>query len=237
MLHQSLLIPQDASHLALAIACSGVAAGAALWIAGARFSRGILTLSAVALGTYLGKQLPGWMDWPISGMGPGVAAALALGVAAYALHRFFASALLCLLLCCAAALGTTYLTAAPEWWSAWSGPVATLWQNLPENTRKIGPLTVSFALLTGLGCALRFPRIGLALLYSLLGVFLLVPMGVCALELGSPQWLVHLPAGAPTQALGVLGMVALGAVIQWSTLRPAPAPAAHDDDDGDVYDD
>ncbi len=112
--HLITLLPRQPGTVTLIVALMGCLCGLALWIAGARFSRSMLTLAAVALGTAIGMKLPLWCNWSIDPMAPAVAGAIVLGVSAYALHRL--------------------------WVGAWLGGVLTLWSVLVLWARA-GPLS------------------------------------------------------------------------------------------------
>ena len=62
------------------------------------FSRPLITLIAVALGTWAGMHVPSWQGWKIDGMGLGVAGALVLGTSGYLLHRTWVGAGLAIIL-------------------------------------------------------------------------------------------------------------------------------------------
>ncbi len=71
-------MPREAGSATLAFASVGAACGVALWVSGARFSRYIVTLTAVAIGTGVGVGSPRWFGWAIDGMGPAVGGAIVL---------------------------------------------------------------------------------------------------------------------------------------------------------------
>src|SRR5436190_19875812 len=94
------LMPSQAGPAALTVAIIGMIAGAVLWLAGSRFSRSLITLSAVSLGAALGTHLPRWAGWSLDGMAPGIVGAIVLGVSAFLFHRFWVGIGLGLVLAC-----------------------------------------------------------------------------------------------------------------------------------------
>jgi hypothetical protein len=80
-------------------------------------------------------------------------------------------------------------------------------------------------MITGLSATLLWPRIGVVMLYSCAGLSLLVGMGLAAIEISRPQWLVHVPAQTWAQLTTLGALVAFGAVIQWNS-SPAPSRPA-----------
>jgi len=81
------LLPESLGECSLGIAIGGALLGLVLWLAGARFSRSLVTLIGVAIGTSVGMRLPGWLGWSIDGMAIGVGGAVVLGASGYLLHR------------------------------------------------------------------------------------------------------------------------------------------------------
>src|SRR4051812_49571744 len=84
----------------LAAACViALAAGLFLWACGAAWSRGLLTLFAVAIGGTLGMLLPRWQDWAINTMALSVLGAVFFGVSAFILPRLWVGLSLGVVLC------------------------------------------------------------------------------------------------------------------------------------------
>src|SRR5476651_527400 len=82
-------MPDQVGAAALTIALAGAAAGAVLWLSGARFSRTLVGLAAVAVGAVVGMELPRRLGWTISGAGPAVGLALMCGLMGYLFHRLW----------------------------------------------------------------------------------------------------------------------------------------------------
>src|SRR5678815_5388750 len=90
MLQQLLpLLPKEAGTGALMIAITGALIGLGMWLIGARFSRPMVTLAAVAIGAVIGMRMPQWFNWTINGMGPAVGAAIVFGVSGFVGHRLW----------------------------------------------------------------------------------------------------------------------------------------------------
>jgi hypothetical protein len=230
------LLPHDIGQAALVAALFGTLVGAGLWLAGARFSRPMVTLLAVSIGAVLGRALPTWMEWNVNSMATAVGGAIVLGTSGFILHRVWVGLGLGLLLACWATLATWVFAgdgAAPTWppmdaTTTLTSFVHGAWANVPENVRKLLPYACGGAMISGLMPALLWPRVAVVLLYSSLGTSLLVGMGLIAIENGRPQWITIVPAQTWAQITTLLGIVAFGAVVQWqmAPAKPANAPAA-----------
>src|SRR5437870_5881909 len=83
------LLPKEVGTLALVLAMTGTLAGAGLWLAGARFSRSLITLVLVSIGGWTGLFLPRWLGWTIDGWAPAIGLALGMGASGFFLHRFW----------------------------------------------------------------------------------------------------------------------------------------------------
>ena len=59
------LLPDVVARCAPGVAGACAALGVMLWLCGARFSRSVLSLTAVAAGTVIGMRLPQWRGWQI----------------------------------------------------------------------------------------------------------------------------------------------------------------------------
>ena len=77
------------------------------------------------------------------------------------------------------------------------------------------PIAGALAMVGGLAAALVWPRVGVVMLHSMLGVSMVVGLGSCAMNVARPEWLGALPAKAWVQLVMVLAMVAFGALLQW----------------------
>jgi hypothetical protein len=230
------LYPHDLpGTITLIVALTGTLVGVGLWLNGARYSRTILTLTAVALGAVIGMKLPHWRHWSIDPMAPAVGLSVILGLSAFSLHRVWVGFWLGLLLAAWTALSLWAIFAPGEsWqWPAWQGGqalgqyLADLWANLPAGMHKFGPLLAGAAMLCGIVTALLWPRAGTLLLWSAAGMSLMIVLGSLALTRLAPAMLHKAPGAFWSQLASVAGLVILGAVVQWKFTpgirKPAPA--------------
>jgi hypothetical protein len=221
--HWITLLPHQPGTITMIVAVIGCIFGLALWIAGARFSRSILTLAAVALGTSIGLKLPLWCKWSIDPMGPAVGAAVVLGVSAYVLHRIWVGAWLGAILMVWSALvlwalrGRSFHWRWPQYDPAQTLPqyFHDLWHNVPESLHECLCFCAVAALLIGISAAWLWPRIGVALLWSAAGLSLLLPTAATAVSLFDPTALRHLPRQNSAQLALLVGLIAAGVVFQW----------------------
>src|SRR5580698_7482414 len=146
------LLPRESGTAAVAFAAVGALCGAALWLSGARFSRYIITLTLVAIGTSIGVALPRWCGWRIDGSGTAIGGAIILGASGYVLHRGWVGAWFGFVMAIWAALGTWVELAPGEMWN-WP---ARAGMNVPAYLRQVWealPPDVSHALPVVCGAA------------------------------------------------------------------------------------
>jgi hypothetical protein len=226
-------VEQGVATLTLVVVVLGTLLGAALWMFGWRLSRTLVTLTGVAAGAVLGREMPDSLGWSISGMGPAVAGALLLGVVAFVLHRVWLAIVLGTVLAGWMALATCMVTVPQETW-AWPAIceestarslAGELWDVLPAGTREMLPYAAGIGLLSGIGLMIRWPRMGTALAYSTLGVSLLAVMGLSLLELINSRWLAVVPQQHWSRIGTVAGLAVAGAVVQW-VFMPVSRPRA-----------
>jgi hypothetical protein len=223
--HLVTLLPRQPGTITLIAAVVGSIMGLSLWIAGARVSRSMLTLAAVAMGTAIGMKLPLWCHWQVDPMAPAVGGAVVLGVSAYILHRIWVGAWLGAVLSIWTALvlwatrGAAFHWRWPEYDPAQTLPqyLASLWQNVPDTMQQCLGFSAVAAMLVGISAALLWPRVGIALLWSAAGISLLLPAAVTALSRIDPEVLLHVPRRTSDQLALLAGIVALGAIFQWRT--------------------
>lgn len=224
--HLITLLPRQPGTVTLIVALIGCIFGVALWIAGARFSRSILTLAAVALGTAIGMKMPLWCKWSIDPMAPAVCGAIILGISAYTLHRLWVGAWLGAVLTLWSVLvfwatrGTAFHWHWPPFNPAQTLPqyFADLWQNVPESLHQYVCVCAAAALLIGISAAWLLPRIGVSLLWSVAGVSLLLPTAATALSRFDPTVLRHLPRENSAQFALLLGLIGAGTLLQWRAI-------------------
>ena len=210
---------------AKAIGCALV--GAVLWVIGARFSRSILTLIAVAVGTLVGTRLPGWRGWQIDGMGIGVGGAILLGLSVFLFHRATLGVLLGGGLMLWAGFATWLLRAGDMYWDwrnvVWDGDLVQFfheaWQTLPPVLTRVLPAACFAGLAGGITLAVFLPKLAKVLAHSLIGVTLMFVMGTVALGTTRPDWLAA-PGSIASQGLVLIGLVLAGAFFQWQITPP-----------------
>jgi hypothetical protein len=194
--------------------------GLLLWLTGSRFSQGLVTLAAVAVGAYVGKKLPGWMGWGVDPIGTAFGGALVLGVVGYVYHRMWVGVGLGLLVAGWAAVGTWAIMGGGEAW-VWPTVVAwdvtaigqALWGSVPVELRTVMPWTVGGAGMAGMTLAAIKPRVAGRMFYSMLGLSVVVTAGVLMHQM---NWLRRLLPGHAYVQLGVMaGLVAVGMTVQW----------------------
>ena len=208
---------------ALLVAFAGTAVGTVLWLAGSRFSRPLVTLLAVSLGAVLGVHAPRWFGWSVDSMGVAFVGALALGLSGYLLHTTWVGVALSLVLALwmGVAAWLTVGGGAPLQWPAVNLSanvevvLSDVWNSLPGDLPRVMPLAVAGALVGGVAITVLSPKLGRVLTYTMVGSSLLVVMGVTAMRMSRPDWLVVLPRSFPTQAVVLLAMVLVGVLIQW----------------------
>jgi hypothetical protein len=230
------LLPDVVARCPLGTALACCALGAVLWTTGGRVSRSILTLVAVAAGSVVGLHLPEWYGWQVEGMAIAVGAAIVLGSAVLFMHRTCIGLLLGLAVMLWAGLGT-WIFLAPndatwDWRAArWDGDMVQylhqLWQTLPPDMARIFPAACFAGFATGVSTAVFFPKLGKVLTHSLIGVTLVALMGSIAARSARPHWLATLPGSNAIQGVALIGLVVLGALIQWRFTPPQRSAAGN----------
>lgn len=227
------LMPERILSCSLGAALTLAVVGAGLWLAGARFSRSLTTLIAVAIGTTVGLHLPGWLGWSIDGMGLAVGGAVILGASGYLLDRTWVGLWLGAILSIWAGAAVCLLMAGGTAWKwpaiAGAGGVWALlsrqWEQLPSQLNPAMPLACAAGFAAGVLLTVLWPTLSKVLTWSLAGTTLFVVMGGVAMQNGRPQWFAKVPGHAPAQWLGLAVLVLLGSVVQWGlTPRTSTTP-------------
>jgi len=222
-------LPDQVGGAALAIALFGAAVGAVLWLSGARFSRTLIGLVAVAVGATAGLELPRRLGWSISGAGPAVGLALIAGVAGYLFHRLWIGVGLGMVLAGWVFLACWVLLKAPATFN-WPAAAANasvsdymvqLWQSLPANVAGMLPIACGGAVMMGLIVTIFWPTLAVATAWSAAGASLLAALGSAAMEFSRPQWLGVLPQQFSSQVCGLGILVVVGVAAQWKTAQTA----------------
>jgi hypothetical protein len=222
----TLFLPRATTGVALLICMIGSLLGCALWLGGARFSRGILTLAAVTIGGLVGVHLSDWCGWGVDNMGPAVAGAMILGISAFTLHRFWVGLSLGAVMACWAALFVWVAVGESRWhWPRWfpdqmlPGYLALVWSQLPDRVATWLPWASGFGMAMGIAIAFLWPRLGVVSLWSALGVTLLGCMAIAAMQQTSPGVLRHSQELRAWEQAGVILMlIGIGLTVQWRWL-------------------
>ena len=223
------LLPQTLTQQHALACLAGLLAGVFFWLSGSLWSRGIVTLMAVAIGGLLGMYLPRWLHWPVDPMAVAVLGAVGLGLSAYLVERLWMGMTLGVVLAAWVALGAWMHLRPPEYVllerEPWQVQHMTpperardLYIRLPAEVQEILPYAAGTALMSGLALALMWPRLTRALGMSLLGVTMMLVFGLTLVSTQHPEWLVYAPAPPTTQAGAMLGMVMAGLLAQWPFL-------------------
>lgn len=222
------LLPEGIARCSPLVAGACAVLGMMLWVCGARYSRAILSLVAVAAGTVIGMRLPGWRGWQIDGMGLAVGGAIVLGSGAFLFHRTCIAVLLGAGLMLWAAAAVWIFMAGDVYWNwryaRWNGDMVeyfqSAWHTLPPNVSHAFPFACFLGLAGGITLAVFLPKSSKVLAHSLAGVTLATVMGAVALSASRPQWLTALPGSMAVQGLGLIALVLIGAAIQWRLTPP-----------------
>src|SRR5687767_3479401 len=172
------LLPEQPGDGALIIAMIGAAFGLALWIAGVKVSRPLVTLVTVLLGATIGMQLPRYFGWSISGAGPAVGAAAVLGVSGFILHRMWVGIGLGLVLALWCALGMWLTMRDGQTWSwpDWteSTTICTyaseIWADVPRMIARYLPYVAIVMLVSGIASCIIWPKLTTVASWSAIGM-------------------------------------------------------------------
>lgn len=217
------LLPADPGRAGMLIAIFGLFAGVVAWLGGSRFSRPVVTLLTVALGTMLGLYVPRFFGWSFSGPAPAVAAALMLGVTGYILHFLWVGVGLGLFVAIWAAIGCwikLHHDAAMSYpaWTVAQGPIgflAAMWHGLPTDVTHVLPLVIASALICGVAFAILWPKASLMLGWSLAGATMLTMTSLAVMRFGQPKLLTKLNSPLWAQVATLLLLVAIGTATNW----------------------
>src|SRR5437868_7001521 len=129
------ILPQWLSNAGVAVALAGLLLGAAIWLVGARYRRGIVTLICVGVGGMLGVMLTRWEQAGINSMAATVGGAVGFGMIGYAFHRIWVGVLLGLLLACWAVAGCWIVRHGEAKWE-WPTDFQKSTKPLPQYARE-----------------------------------------------------------------------------------------------------
>jgi hypothetical protein len=231
------LLPRNAGSATAVLATLGAVAGLVLWLAGARFSRTLMALVAVAAGAAIGSALPRWCGWQISGMGPAVGLAVVLGVSGFVLHRVWVGMGLGAVLAFWASLavwllmrgGQSFDWPNPDHYASLIGWLHGVWLSMPPEPARVMPYAAAAAAVTGLAMTILWPRFSTLLAWSLIGVSMLVGLGSAVVDYLQPQWIRAIPPQTWAQCLILAMLIAVGLLVQWRTEMLSTSEAGGDD--------
>jgi hypothetical protein len=221
-------LPQQVSTTVLVLCFIGIGLGWVVWAVGAVWSRGIVTLIGVAVGGGLGMYLPRWYIWPVNSMSTAVLGAVLFGVLAFVIPRLFVGLVLGVLLVLWSSLAMWMLLKGDkpfefrtEWQVASMTPpehAADIWQRMPDPVKRVVPYSAATAMISALCITLLWPRAGRMLMASTMGVTLVFGCALVAVVTQKIDWLKYVPMDRQVQGLILLGLVVVGALIQWQFL-------------------
>jgi len=231
------LLPRRIGSAGLAIAVGSAALGVGLWLIGARFSRPLLATAATIGGGAIGYESPHWFDWKMDPWTVAVLGALLFGVVGFLAHRWVAAVGLGLILAIWTILAAIAHAGLPNKLIASLLPSEFIWsqiaqapKNLPNQLVMVLLVAGGVGLLGGTAVALKWPRLGTALFWTILGLTISLISLLSAAQEYQPKSLSMIPPHAQVQILTLCGLVALGAAVQWRmafkkrSSRPAPKP-------------
>lgn len=232
-------LPKHMDTLAMVAAIVGALVGVGMWLTGSRYSQKLVALLALSLGMLVGLQMPRWFGWGISGWATGILSAVVFGALAHTYHQACIGMGLGLTLALWASIATFAICGfgnSPDG-SEWVMPAAkeagntkawvfSFWNSLAGQTRKVLPIACAVSLAVGIGVCFKWDRFGTVLMYSMLGVTMLVAMGCAAVLSTKPDWLKVVPRNQfAAQAVVLAALVAFGAVFQWKSVPSMYYPA------------
>jgi hypothetical protein len=234
------LLPRELGTIGLIVAGAAAIAGIWLWFSGARHSRAIVTLLGVTMGTCVGMKLPKWCDWSIDPMAPAVGLAVILGLATFALHRFWVGLCLGLLIAGWLALG---LWKPITHDNSWQPPtyhqsqtlpkyLSDVWDDLPNEMHKSMPYIGIGGLIAGVAISMILPKLGTLLLWSAAGTTMVFAAAAMLANRFSPDSLSRIPEKFSPQLAILAVTIILGSLIQWrftsrffkKPAQPSPEP-------------
>ena len=191
---------------------------------GARFSRSVYTLAAVAAGAWVGLRVPRWTGWELDVMATAIGGALVLGFSGYLLHRAWVGLTLGLMLA-SVGLGITLhrLTAGGMWSVPAIDPTQPvgeilrgIWSALPTKPTRVLMIVAGTGLAAGGMLAWVWPKFARVMTFAMLGPVMLVGGGLVAVAMARPQWLAHVPASTQVQGIALAAIVLFSAAVQWA---------------------
>lgn len=196
--------------------------GALLGLVGARYSRRLVALAAVAGGTFLGLHAPSWFALKMDGIGAAFCTAIAVGVIGFLLHRVFIGLLQATLFGSLAGFGTWITRAGTTPWQIpridlnQSAPaiLSVLRDSLPAQLHTALPVAIAIGWGLGIILAFFWPRFSQVTFFSLFGMTIMTVAGALALGQVRPDLLARVPTDPKIQLALFAGIVLLAMTIQ-----------------------
>lgn len=200
--------------------------GAVLGLAGASVSRTLVTLAAVAGGTFLGLHAPSWFALKMDGIGAAFCTAIAVGVIGFLLHRTVIGMAQAMLFASLAGLGTWIARVGTPPWQlpridlSQSAPaiLSALRDSLPAQLHTALPAAIVIGWGFGIVLAFFWPRFSQVTFFSLLGMTIMTVAGALAVGQVRPDLLARVPTDPKIQIALFAGIVLLAMAIQWLLL-------------------
>jgi hypothetical protein len=228
------LLPRRIGSAGAAIAVTSAAVGCGLWLAGARFSRPLLAFAATVGGGAIAYQTPRWFGWTIDPIAVAVLGAILTGVFGFLAHRWLAAAGLGIVLAVWAiaeavgpgGLGGQLFTALVPREIVWA-QLADFPNSVPNGIIELMLVAGGAGLIGGTTVALLWPRVGVTLFWTILGLTLTLVSAVVAAKAVHPASLRLMPRPRE-EAVALLTLLGIGMAVQWKMAfrkRPAGRPA------------
>lgn len=217
------LLPQGMVDRPPALLLAAAGAGAVLAVVGGRFTRSLVTLSAVGAGAVLGLHAPAWFGLSVDAIGAAFCGAIVLGVSGFVLHRTWIGLLLSTLLMTYAGVFTWIMLAGDVKWSMpqldgsqdMPAILSTIWRSLPAALYPSLPIAIFVAAALGILVAVLWPRVARVACCSVLGGGVLVVAGGLATQKNWPQVYNSIPDHVALELAIFLGFLLLASCIQW----------------------
>lgn len=216
------LIPRRLGAVGLTAAIGASALGCGLWLIGARFSRPLLALGATVGGGAIGFQSPQWFGWTIDPWGVAVLGSLLLGIVAFLTHRWLAAFGLGLILAAWVVVAAFATAEMPNQWLMSMLPSEVIWAKLADVPHQLPSAVAALLMLGSAGgliggtmLALRWPRLGMSLFWTILGLTIALASGLIAVQNVQPEYLRLIPSRPQLELFSLTGLIAVGTAAQW----------------------
>ncbi len=206
----------------LAVAVGSAGLGLGLWLIGARFSRPLLATAATIGGGAIGYESPHWFAWALDPWTVAVLGSLLFGVIGFLAYRWVAAIGLGLILSIWTILGAVAHAGLPNRLIASLLPTEFIWsqiaaapKNLPSQLMMVLLVAGGIGLIGGTAVAIKWPRLGTALFWTILGLSIALGSILAAAQDYQPKALGMIPPHAEMQLAALGGLIVIGAAVQW----------------------